>query len=386
MTYLKSGNLKGVAEKTVGRTPRLIIPCAAIAALEYFCMQVGAIKWLEYLPSITWSTWPYTSNYVTFGHFISEVIELMYIIPNAVPQITFNYCIGVLWTIPVQLQNSWTSLLAVIIIREIKTPWKRMSYYAFCITMHWYAMSWGSFFWAGLLIADLDISYKWKTWLYARPLVYYPFLAICVLLAIGSPSIDLVGQWITWNFNTLEYGVHIHQKSGLLVRDSPDYGYPPYYLPRLTALTFSIGFHLLVELSPLVQNFFSNPLLMWLFPHILTLYLIHGLVFWSLGAVICVQLSTRGVPYWANMLTVAVCCYIVIFSCLPFLTPVIETLGKSITQNIWRDASQKPPERRKTLYPFDAGLLQDGERNLASRRRRREVGDVERNESGESEK
>lgn len=89
-SYLKSGNLKGVAEKTVGRTPRLIIPCAAIAALEYFCMQVGAINWLEYLPSVTWSTWPYTAGYVTFGHFISEIIELMYIIPNAVPQITFN--------------------------------------------------------------------------------------------------------------------------------------------------------------------------------------------------------------------------------------------------------------------------------------------------------
>ncbi|KAF2657856.1 glycoside hydrolase family 16 protein [Lophiostoma macrostomum CBS 122681] len=387
MSYLKSGNLKGVAEKTVGRTPRLIIPCAAIAALEYFCMQVGAITWLEYLASVTWSTWPYTSNYVTFGHFISEVIELMYIIPNAVPQITFNYCIGVLWTIPVQLQNSWTSLLAVIIIREIKTPWKRMAYYAFCIVMHWYAMSWGSFFWAGLLIADLDISYKWKTWLYARKHVYYPFIIFCILLAIGSPSIDLVGQWKTWNFNTLEYGVHIHQASGHRIRDSPAYGYPPYYLPRLTALTFSIGFHLLVELSPLVQKFFSNRLLMWLFPHILTLYLIHGLVFWSLGSVICVHLSAHGVPYWANMLVVATCCYTVIFGCLPILTPVIETLGKSITMNIWRDASQKPPVRRKTLFPFDAGLLADGERNLASRKRRKaaEAGDVER-DGGEIEK
>ncbi|KAF1935214.1 hypothetical protein EJ02DRAFT_507172 [Clathrospora elynae] len=363
MTYLKSGNLKGVAEKTVGRTPRLIIPCAAIAALEYFCMQVGAISWLEYLPSVTWSTWPYTSNYVTFGHFISEIIELMYIIPNAVPQITFNYCIGVLWTIPVQLQNSWTSLLAVIIIREIKTPWKRMCYYAFCIGMHWYAMSWGSFFWVGLLIADLDISYKWKTWLYARPWVYYPLLAFVAILALGSPSIDLVGQWTTMNFNTLEYGVHPHQRTGHLIRDSVDYGYPPYYIPRLSALTFSIGFHLLVELSPVVQKFFSNRLLMWLFPHILTLYLIHGLIFWSLGAVICVKLAAHGVPYWANMLVVAVCTYTVIFGCLPFLTPVIETLGKSITMNIWRDASERPAPRRKTLYPFDPDMFKDGTKN-----------------------
>ncbi|KAJ4288512.1 hypothetical protein N0V90_011749 [Kalmusia sp. IMI 367209] len=358
-SYLKSGNLKGVAEKTVGRTPRLIIPCAAIAALEYFCMQVGAINWLEYLPSVTWSTWPYTAGYVTFGHFLSEILELMYIIPNAVPQITFNYCIGVLWTIPVQLQNSWLSLLAVIIIREIKTPWKRMGYYAFCIINHYYAMSWGTFFWVGLLIADLDLTYKWKEWLYKRPFVYYPFLTFIALLAVGSPSIDLVGMWkANWNFNTLEFGIHPHQRTGHMVRDTTDYGYPAYYLPRLTALTFSIGFHLLVELSTVVQKFFSNRLLMWLFPHILTLYLIHGLVFWSLGSAICVHLAARNVPYWANMLVVAICTYTVIFGCLPLLTPILEGLGKSITQKIWQDASSKPPPRRKTLYPFKPELFQ----------------------------
>lgn len=328
-------------------------------------MQVGALEWLEYLPSVTWSTWPYTSNYVTVGHFISEVIELMYIIPNAVPQITFNYCIGVLWTIPVQLQNSWISLLGVMIIREIKTPWKRMGYYAFCTLMHWYAMSWGSFFWVGLLIADLDISYQWKTWMYARPLVYYPFLAVITLIAFGSLSIDLVGQWTTINFNTLEYGVHPHQRTGRLIRESVDYGYPPYYLPRLTALTFSIGVHLLVELSPLVQKFFSNPLLLWLFPHILTLYLIHGLVFWSLGSLICVKLAAYGLPYWANIVVVAVCTYVVILGCLPILTPIIDTLGKSITMTIWRAASEKTAQRRMTLYPFSPRFLKDGEKHVA---------------------
>lgn len=55
----------------------------------------------------------------------------MYLIPNAAPQITFNYCTGVLWTIPVQLQGSWLVLLGVIVIREIKTPWKRFGYYIF---------------------------------------------------------------------------------------------------------------------------------------------------------------------------------------------------------------------------------------------------------------
>lgn len=126
-SYLRNGKLEPIAEKTVEQTPRLIIP---IFAIDFF-IDAGATKWLMYLPSITWSTWPFTVAYNSFGDFISEIIELMYLIPNAAPQITFNYCTGVLWTIPVQLQGSWLVLLGVIVIREIKTPWKRFGYYIF---------------------------------------------------------------------------------------------------------------------------------------------------------------------------------------------------------------------------------------------------------------
>ena len=143
--YLKNGDLKNVAEKSVGRPFRLLIPIFMIAMLEYFFMDSGATAWLQYLPSVTWSTWPFTTVPETFGHFISEILQLAYLIPNAAPQITFNYCTGVLWTIPVQLQGSWTTFLACIMIREIKTPWKRFGFYAFCILMHWYALSWGTY-------------------------------------------------------------------------------------------------------------------------------------------------------------------------------------------------------------------------------------------------
>jgi len=117
---------------------------------------------------------------------------------------------------------------------------------------------------------------------------------------------------------------------------------------------------------------------MWLFPHILTLYLIHGLVFWSLGAVICIKLNALGIPYWANMIVVATCSYTVIFASLPALTPVIETLGKSITANIWQSASSKPPPRRKTLFPFSADMFQDGAKNDTQAAPK--TGDVERND------
>src|SRR5277367_2441060 len=53
---------------------------------------------------------------------------------------------GVLWAIPVQLQGSWVTLLAVIVIQEIKKPWKRAGFYSFCVLMHWYLLSWEPIF------------------------------------------------------------------------------------------------------------------------------------------------------------------------------------------------------------------------------------------------
>src|SRR5436853_5638730 len=99
----------------------VLIPVGSIAVLDYFFMDLGAVNWLEYLPSVTWSDWPYTVIPTNAGTFISQLVQLAYLIPNAAPQITYYYCTGVLWTIPVQLQGAWQTVLAVIMVREIKT-------------------------------------------------------------------------------------------------------------------------------------------------------------------------------------------------------------------------------------------------------------------------
>jgi hypothetical protein len=368
-----------IAEKTVGRAPRLIIPCAAIAALQYFAMQIGAIHWLDMLPSVTWSTWPYTVPFPNFGHFLSEVMELLYIIPNAVPVITFNYCTGVLWTIPVQLQNSWLTLLGVIVVYEIKTPWKRFAYYAFCIVNSWYAVSWGSFFWTGLLIADMDITYDWKTWLYARPHFHYPFVFISFCVMIGSQSTDLVPRFEAFNFDIAEHSIHPDIVTGKTIGQAGPVEYPPYYVPRSSGLTFAIGAQLFVETFPLMQRILSARWLMHVFPHVLSIYLIHGFIFWSWGAWACVHLSAAGVPYWANMLITILSSYAIIFLSCPLVTPIVDTLGLTIASDMWESASTKPPPRRRTLYPFPLTFFEGAAENYGGnlredeKRSRREV-------------
>lgn len=92
--YLRKGDLKIIAEKTVCRTPRFMIPIVSVILFEYFMLDIGATTYLEYLPSITWSPWPSTSVYNNFGWFINETLQLIYLIPNAAPQLTWNYCTG----------------------------------------------------------------------------------------------------------------------------------------------------------------------------------------------------------------------------------------------------------------------------------------------------
>jgi hypothetical protein len=356
-TYLKTGTLASIAEKTTGRTFRVIMSIAAIAMLEYFLIDCGTIKWLEYLPSVTWSTWPYAVGYTNFGHYLSEVLELVYLIPNGVPQISYNYCTGVLWTIPVQLQGSWQTLLDTIVIYEIKNPWKRGAYYTFCILTNWYAQTWGSFFWFGILLADLDITYSYKTFLRSKKLILYPVLWIATMCAVGGLANDLVAVWIGFTLPAVERGIHPDIASALPIAQTENKGYPDYFYPRLNGLIFSVGLQILVEISPIVQRTLSVKIFLIIFPHIFTIYLIHGFIFWSLGAMICVHLSAAGWPYWANILVVGVVCYIVLFVSLPLLTPVVETLGKNVTANIWLFASVEPVKKEKTLFPFKNDLF-----------------------------
>jgi hypothetical protein len=356
--YLRTGKLDNMAQKIVSRPFRLLTPVIFIATLEYFLTDSGALNWLEYLPSVTWSQWPFTSIVANPGVFISELLQLAYLIPNAAPNITYNYSTGVLWTIPVQLQGAWQTLLALIMVKECKTPWKRFCFYAFCIVNHWYGLSWGQYYYAGVLLADLDLTFKYKTWLYARWWAYYPLLFMLIAVTLGGFTIDMVVQWTGVNYATYEYGWHPDTVTGLpqsQVWLAPVY--PEYFIPRLNALLVTVAMQMVVEISPAVQKVLSIKLLQWLFPHVFTIYLIHGFIFWSIGSWACISIFSYGAPYWLAGLMTGIICYGVLFACLPLLTPPIEAVGKNFTLSLWENASQEPVPRKPTSYPFGEELL-----------------------------
>ncbi|KAK4994226.1 hypothetical protein LTR66_005696 [Elasticomyces elasticus] len=357
--FLQDGNLANVANKMLLRAPRMLVPVAILAMLEYFFIEQGFTSKLKWLPSITWSSWPYVTNYPNFGYFINEVLELGFLIPNAAPQIVSHYCVGVLWTIPVQLQFSYATLLYVVMIREIKTNWKRFTFYAFCITLHWYALSWGSCFWIGLMLADLEITFNYTKRIQAKPLIHYPLLTVLCILTVFAPTWFLLEDRLHVNVMSLERGIHPDASTGLPIGKTPRAGYPLYFEPRLNTLIFATSLQMIVELSTWTQKVLSLRIFIWIFPHIMTVYLIHGFVFWSLGAWLCVSLSVAGLPYWANMLIVWVCCYATIGLASVLLTPLTEKTAMALSRNLWRWASQEPVPQRPTLAPFPKGLFID---------------------------
>ena len=355
--YLRTGKLDNMAQKIVSRPFRLLTPVIFIATLEYFLEDSGALNWLEYLSSVTWSSWPFMSIAANPGIFISELLQLAYLIPNAAPMITYNYCTGVLWTIPVQLQGAWQTLLALIMVKECKTPWKRFCFYAFCIANHWYGLSWGSYYYAGVLLADLDLTFKYKKYLSAHPWVYYPLLNFLILVTLGGFTIDMVVQWTGVNYATYEYGWHPDIATGRTISQAGNAVYPDYFIPRLNALLTTVAMQMIVEINPTLQKALSVKPLQWLFPHVFTIYLIHGFIFWSIGSWAMISIFSYGCPYWLSVLLTTIICYFCLFAVLPFLTPPIEAVGKNFTLSLWEHASQEPVPRKPTTFPFGIELL-----------------------------
>ncbi|CCG81654.1 putative Acyltransferase [Taphrina deformans PYCC 5710] len=335
--YLTTGHLQDLAGATFRRIPRLAFPVLCAVALEYFLMGVGAIEWLQYLASVTWSTWPYAVEFKNAGWFVNEYLALLFVQPPQLPNIIYNYCTGVLWTLPVSIQGSWTIFLGVIVIREIKTPWKRFGYYTFCMVNSWYALSWGSYFWVGLAISDLDSTYRYRTWgsaTWRRRLIVLGLLLVFTL----SMSSQFVQQVSQFSFPTLEYGIHSDLLTGLPINQTPRMGYPAFNLPQVYSLFAATAVILLLDFSYTLQKIFRVRILRALGYYSYSIYLLHGLIFWSWGSWLCVMLATKAVPYWANALVVFITSYIVLGISIYLWTPFADVFSGYAGTALWRRA------------------------------------------------
>lgn len=278
--YLRTGKLNDVGNKMMLRAPRMLIPCFIFMALEYFFISLGLTASLESLPSVSFSTWPYVEPQKNFAVFFNQLVQLSYLIPNGAPDVINNYCVGVLWTIPVQLQFSFVTLMAAVLIKDMKTPWKRLMFYTVTIILGWYANSWSACHWLGLMLADADITYNWIKKVQKRWWLLYPVLLFALSLVAVTPLMLLFNSQIyDFPFMAWENAIHPDLTTGRPIISTVDSiweAYPPYYYPSAGILAFSVGLQMIVELSTWTQWVLSLKVITYFHPHIMTIYRKHN--------------------------------------------------------------------------------------------------------------
>lgn len=346
--YLLKGGLSSMADSTVRRLPRLMLPVLGACLVNYFMIDLDAYKWVRRLASRTWTTWAYYQNYKNVLVFVNAYITLWWAAPPDDPALVTGYATGVLWTIPLIVQGLWTCMLCALVAHEIKRPWKRFTFYAICIVCSWYANTWDLFFMGGLVIADLDANIKYrelsnkgiplyfiKKRINGAWLAWIFFLACCV------------EQWIQYIPTAPKSAILNLREKGIKsdLRSSEQYIWNPttlvyaYQDPIIFAWLWVMSMFILADLSPAFQTIWRLRIWRWLGTHAMAFYLCHGIIFWTWGAWCTVALLSADVPYWAAILITFLSSYLLLGCLAVAFTSTFEHWAMLFSKSFWRATS-----------------------------------------------
>ncbi|CBQ72133.1 conserved hypothetical protein [Sporisorium reilianum SRZ2] len=358
--YLVKGGIQSLADNSVRRMPRLIIPAAGACLANYMMIDVGAYKWVPRMNSLTWSTWSYYQNYDNALDFINSFIALWWAGPPDQPALVTRYATGVLWTIPVIVQGAWTCMLCAVFAHEIKTTWKRFAFYFMCLLLSWYAQTWDLFFMAGLVIADLDINLKYRKWgEMGIPLLPKGYAKLLRIPERIRQKFALKGKVFAWlfffaccvqewlsyipgapgeNFDIWDVGVHPNFYNSKPNKWNNDLRYK-YQRPRTSAWFFVMSIFILADHSNAFRQLFRLRVWSFLGKHSMAYFLLHGIIFWTWGSWLSVMMLTRGVNYFATIMVVFFTSYFwLTLFCICF-TYTFEYWGIIASKAFWRATS-----------------------------------------------
>ncbi|CAO1624968.1 unnamed protein product [Sympodiomycopsis kandeliae] len=355
--YLVRGRLQDLAEAIHRRVPRLMLPISAAIVINYFLIEADAFHWVQRLASRTWSAWSYYEDYQNLGVFINDYLTLWFTIPPTVPALVSLYATGILWTVPIIVQSSWTVFLCALIAREMPNPKKRYPFYAACWGLSWYANRFDYFFLAGLIIADLDnrLRYRQKavkgfSLVPASLQKHLPtrIASIRVHGQVFAWVIFLTGATFAWLDNNGDFGsdvvtgehdIHPSLSSALPNAWNTATSGTPYTDPKFFDFLFVIGFFLLCDLCSSFRTFFQLRFWSSFGRNAFSLYLLHGVIFWSWGSWLCIKLLSADVPYWAAILVVFLTSYFWLAIVCEIFTRTFDAWGVGISKSFWRATS-----------------------------------------------
>lgn len=273
------------------------------------------------------------------------------------------------------IQSSWSVFLCALVAREIVNPFKRYTFYGLCIALSWYAGRFEYFFLAGVTVADLDNRLKYREKAAKGIPIFGRSRGPRIPGQIIAWLIFGAGATLTWlyyvggagsSFYLNEYGVHPAWDSAEPNSHNTDFASSgvPYTSPEfavgfrasrsslpcqklltipVSALSqsflFVIGFFLLCDLSTPFRTFFQLRFWSVFGRNAFSLYLLHGVVFWSWGAFLTIQLVHAGVEYWAAVLVVFITSYIMLGLLCEAFTRTFDQWGIGLSKAIWRQCS-----------------------------------------------
>lgn len=188
------------------------------------------------------------------------------------------------------------------------------------------------FFLAGLIVADADNKLKYRERAAHGVGLIPPSLRGCLPKKVANMRVH--GQVFAWifflagvtlsyvnfvpganfDFARLEYDIHPDYTTANPQLWEQQNGGPYYTDPRFEDFLFVLGFFLLCDLCASFRKFFQLRIWSGLGRNAFSLYLLHGVIFWSWGAWITLRCLENGVPYWAAILVNFITSYAILVS------------------------------------------------------------------------
>jgi peptidoglycan/LPS O-acetylase OafA/YrhL len=357
LRYLSKGGLLTLAESSVRRMPRIMFPVFITALIEYFLIEVDAFAWISRLPSRSWTVWSYYQDYGNLLEFFNSYISLWFTMPPVQPAIVERYAIGIMWTVALMIQLTWSLFLCAIIARQIPNHGKRWSFYSACLFFNWYANRLDLLFILGLAVADLDCKLDYINWC-KRGIRMTP-RALNKRYA-WTAKIRMPGQIFAWVIFFAGFGLAWSEVSGFGPSDlttkemaiRPDFvtghtrGWEnpgltiEYYDLKFTCILPVLSFYLLCDLNKWFAKAFSLKLFMIIGNHSFGIYLLHGAVFWSYAPWCMIKLLIAGVPYWASQLVTIITSYMMIAVIAVIFTHTVDLWSQWLSTAFWRSVSR----------------------------------------------
>ncbi|KAI9140642.1 acyltransferase 3 [Paraphysoderma sedebokerense] len=275
LNYYKSRRIEKLTSSAIRRPLRLALPLWGSYIILLLMIRVNAFNQLTQWRNITSSVWLKSPNddIYTVKDFIGKCARLISDIvdsPEDSGELGPLYPSGAVWTIPIELKASFWVYLAALVATDLNTP-ARYLFYTVITVSSWWQLSWNSIFFLGLMFCDLSVSGEFAQLQKARKSILWS-LRIALFALFYLPQIPPVMRWMKRIFLPFLFnGKTIGLDQELMFYESPT----EFNLP-------AAAFLLLIEITPSLRSIFSISPLVFLGKISYGLYLMHGLVLFSI--------------------------------------------------------------------------------------------------------